>query len=55
VLVGAGGAGSAVAFALMDLGLKTLIVHDMDDARAAKLAVDVSKHFGADGAGSRRA
>jgi shikimate dehydrogenase len=47
VLVGAGGAGSAVAFALMDLGLKTLIVHDMDDARAAKLAVDVSKHFGA--------
>jgi shikimate dehydrogenase len=52
VLVGAGGAGSAVAFALMDLGLKTLIVHDMDVARAAALAADVSKHFGA---GSGRA
>ncbi len=47
VLVGAGGAGSAVAFALMDLGLKTLIVHDMDAARAAALAADVSRHFGA--------
>jgi shikimate dehydrogenase len=46
VLVGAGGAGSAVGFALMDLGLKTLIVHDMDAARAAALAADVSKHFG---------
>jgi len=47
VLVGAGGAGSAVAFALMDLGLKTLIVHDMDGARAATLTADVNKHFGA--------
>src|SRR5271154_4635178 len=33
VLVGAGGAGSAVAFALMDLGLRTLIVFDKDAAR----------------------
>jgi shikimate dehydrogenase len=47
VLVGAGGAGSAVAFALMDLGLETLIVHDTDPARAAALAADVSTHFGA--------
>jgi shikimate dehydrogenase len=46
VLVGAGGAGSAVAFALMDLGLGTLIVHDMNAARAAALAADVNKHFG---------
>ena len=47
VLVGAGGAGSAVAFALMDLGLGHLIVHDMDGARAASLSVDVNRHFGA--------
>ena len=47
VLVGAGGAGSAVAFALMDLGLKTLILHDQDTARAAALAADVNVHFGA--------
>jgi shikimate dehydrogenase len=46
VLVGAGGAGSAVAFALMDLGLRELIVHDMDAARAAALANDVVTHFG---------
>jgi len=47
VLVGAGGAGSAVAFALMDLGLGTLIVHDMDSTRASALAADVNTHFGA--------
>ena len=47
VLVGAGGAGSAVAFALMDLGLKTLIVHDQDKARATSLAADVITHYGA--------
>jgi shikimate dehydrogenase len=47
VLVGAGGAGSAVAFALMDLGLRTLIVHDTDTARAAALAADITAHFGA--------
>jgi shikimate dehydrogenase len=46
VLVGAGGAGSAVAFALMDLGLRELIVHDKDIARAAALAADVNAHFG---------
>ena len=46
VLVGAGGAGSAVAFALMDLGLKTLIVYDTDAARAAALATGVNRHFG---------
>ncbi len=30
VLVGAGGAGRAVAFALMDLGVATVVVHDRD-------------------------
>lgn len=47
VLVGAGGAGSAVAFALMDLGLRELIVFDKDGLRAAALAADVVTHFGA--------
>lgn len=47
VLVGAGGAGSAVAFALMDLGLRELIVHDKDEARASALAADVVTHHGA--------
>ena len=46
VLAGAGGAGSAVAFALMDLGLSTLILHDQDMARATSLAADVNTHFG---------
>ena len=46
VLVGAGGAGSAVAFALMDLGLNTLIVHDQDQVRATALVADVGAHFG---------
>jgi shikimate dehydrogenase len=47
VLVGAGGAGSAVAFALLDLGLRELIVFDKDTARAQALAADVITHFGA--------
>jgi shikimate dehydrogenase len=47
VLVGAGGAGSAVAFALMDLGLRELIVSDQDVARAAALTADVVAQFGA--------
>jgi shikimate dehydrogenase len=47
VLVGAGGAGSAVAFALMDLGLRLLLINDKDAARATALAADVTTHFGA--------
>jgi shikimate dehydrogenase len=46
VLVGAGGAGSAVAFALMDLGLAHLAIHDQDPARADALAAQVKSHFG---------
>ena len=46
VLAGAGGAGSAVAFALMDLGLKHLAIHDVDPARAEALAATVNTHFG---------
>ncbi len=37
LLVGAGGAGRAVAFALFDLGLSRLLVHDRNDAQAAGL------------------
>jgi shikimate dehydrogenase len=47
VLVGAGGAGSAVAFALMDLGLGRLSVHDQDPAKAEALVSQILTHFGA--------
>jgi shikimate dehydrogenase len=46
LLVGAGGAGRAVAFALFDLGLKTLLVHDVDPARAGALAGSLAHHLG---------
>ena len=47
VLVGAGGAGRAVAFALMDLGVAALIIHDRDAARATALTGDLARYFGA--------
>jgi shikimate dehydrogenase len=47
VLIGAGGAGRAVAFALMDLGVADVVLHDLDLARATALAADVAKHYGA--------
>ena len=47
VQIGAGGAGHAVSCALMDLGVATLIIHDIDKARAQSLCDDVTKHFGA--------
>ena len=47
VLVGAGGAGRAVAFALMDLGVAVLVIHDQDSARANALKADITKHYGA--------
>lgn len=46
VQVGAGGAGHAVAFALMDLGVALLIVHDRDAARAQALCSSLANHFG---------
>lgn len=46
LLVGAGGAGRAVAFALMDLGVGTLVVHDQDAARASALVDNLTTHFG---------
>jgi len=47
VLVGAGGAGRAVAFALMDLAVAVLIIHDRDTARANALATDLAMYYGA--------
>src|SRR6476661_9411022 len=46
VLVGAGGAGHAVSFALMDLGVALLVVHDRDGARANALCSDLAKYYG---------
>ena len=46
VQVGAGGAGRAVAFALMDLGVAVLIIHDLDGARANALKADLAAYYG---------
>jgi shikimate dehydrogenase len=46
-LVGAGGAGRACAFALMDLGVGRIDVHDIDRAKARSLAADIARVFGA--------
>ena len=46
VLIGAGGAGRAVAFAVMDLGIANLLIHDLDMSRATALAADIVAHFG---------
>ena len=47
VLIGAGGAGRAVVFALMDLGAGVVVLHDRDAARAQALRADVARHYGA--------
>lgn len=47
VLVGAGGAGRAVAFALLDLGAARVLVYDKDVQRTAALVADLMAHFGA--------
>lgn len=47
VLVGAGGAGRAVAFALMDLNVATLVIHDRDRTRANALCADLASNYGA--------
>ncbi len=46
VLVGAGGAGRAVAFALMDLGAAHVAVYDVDIGRATATVADLMTHFG---------
>jgi shikimate dehydrogenase len=42
LLIGAGGAGRAAAFALLDLGAACLLVHDKDAARAESLAAELA-------------
>lgn len=46
VLLGAGGAGSACADAVLRLGAKRLIIVDTDAGRAAALALRLNGHFG---------
>lgn len=46
LLVGAGGAGAAVAHALLRLGVDTLLIHDIEPARAESLAGAVVQRFG---------
>lgn len=45
VLLGAGGAGVAVAHAAMKLGIERLAIFDRDVARASKLAEDLNSRF----------
>ncbi|MEU5258767.1 shikimate dehydrogenase [Amycolatopsis sp. NPDC021455] len=47
VLLGAGGAGAAVAHALLSLGAGRLTVHDVDGVRSAKLVTALRERFGA--------
>ncbi len=46
VQIGAGGAGAAIAYALLKLGIERLALNDMADCRATTLGVQLSKHFG---------
>jgi shikimate dehydrogenase len=48
VLLGAGGAGAAVAHALLSLGTGRLIVHDVDSGRADILVTGLRRRFGED-------
>jgi shikimate dehydrogenase len=48
VQLGAGGAGAAVAHALLTLGAKTLIIVDVDAAKAEALAQSLAARFGRD-------
>ncbi len=47
LLLGAGGAGVAVAHALLDLGVQKLLVHDVEASRAEALAARLVVRFGA--------
>ena len=48
VLLGAGGAGAAIAHAALTLGVKKLNIYDSDFARAQTLAQQVTQRFGAE-------
>jgi shikimate dehydrogenase len=45
-LIGAGGAGRAVAFALLDLGAASVLVYDKDGGRSAALVANLMDHCG---------
>ncbi|GJE59578.1 shikimate dehydrogenase [Methylobacterium trifolii] len=47
VQIGAGGAGAAVAHAALMLGVEELTIVDIDPARAASVAANLTAHFGA--------
>jgi shikimate dehydrogenase len=44
-LIGAGGAGRAIAFALAAAGVAAISVHDLDGAKAGKLVADLARAF----------
>lgn len=46
LLLGAGGAGSAIAMALLEAGVRELIVHDIERLRADRLADLIGVRFG---------
>ena len=46
LLVGAGGAGRAVAYALLDVGVQTLLINDKDLEQASRLTAALISHFG---------
>ncbi|NKE66523.1 shikimate dehydrogenase [Ramlibacter sp. RBP-2] len=48
VLLGAGGAGSAVAHSVLELGAQRLAIVDVDPARSAQLAESLARRHGAD-------
>jgi shikimate 5-dehydrogenase len=48
LLLGTGGAGSAIAIALLDEGVQEIVVHDVDNARAADLVELLSRQGHAD-------
>lgn len=54
VLLGAGGAGSALGHALLSLGVGTLVILDLDPSRAETLAAALTSRFGPDRATARR-
>ena len=52
IQLGAGGAGSATAFALLNLGVERLSIHDIDAQRAAALTSRLHEHFDAKSLGT---
>jgi shikimate dehydrogenase len=45
VLLGAGGAGAAVGYAALELGVEELLIHDVEPSRAAALASNLQRFF----------